>query len=1024
MIITEYLKLQKQFQEKYGEKTVLLYQIGSFYEIYGYDPTCCTSDAARKDKDGIVWNEAIGLAQEMSIVLNSALSRENKNEPYSILNCYKVGFPMIAYEKNRATLLANDYAIVRMDQEDTPTSGKKNRKIAEICSPDLELDAISSLSSTNNIVAIYVEYLSGANTQASSEKYSNYLITTGVAVVDIITGQNRICEFYSKPDDQIFALQEIHRFLLGHSPKVVLLYVDDFPGDASKYTEFVSKTLESHRYERFITHTNNVNKEYKNPAYQTEFFNKLFAPPQKQIGLLNIISEKNNNIIETLGLERMNYGRISYMLLLQYCYSHNNEIVGKLSKPDLQWLDEDRHLILTHNAISQLEVLNTRSNKKTDSLMNVLDETHTLLGKRLLANLLQNPMLKATDIQVYYDIVGELSEKNKENIEYYKILARALKELPDIGRYQRKLAIKIISPKEVAVLYHAYIKIIELYVTILQSPLPTLHKNLLSTEDITSFNAYISRYAGIFDFQRLECCYTASSESGSTYFEFVDVPIRPGVYPDIDRDNMELLAAENQLNLIVDHLNTFLVKSKGEKISYKNAKKKVGAKKQDPTSIILSTTNAKAKLLTEAPVDTTLCGKLVSRTLTANEKTIGSDIIDGLIHVINSSRNNLRRKLYVLYVDILTEMNNYGFFDNLAMMIAKIDVWHSYSKVSQLYKYYKPTLINADGGSYFEIDELRHPIVERIEQNYVTNDVALGNADGCKRTDGILLFGLNQVGKSTLAKALALNIIMAQAGCYTAGRLKFVPYKKIITRLNGGDDIHQGKSSFANEMAELRTILRQADHNTLVIGDEIAHTSDTTSAIGITVSATLYLLKRKASFIFATHMHEILNVSYMKQIDQDKLRICHLSVNKDEQTRKVIYNRKLQPGHGDSVYGVIVAESLDLPSEFIETAYEIVNEVMNKNMQIIETKKSKYNTNLYVDSCTICKSNTDLHTHHLLEQKYADEKGFIGSMHKNSIDNLVVLCNKCHTELHQQKKEIVSISTGTGKLLTLKESIV
>jgi hypothetical protein len=83
-IIIEYLNLQKKYQDQYGERTVVLMQIGSFYEIYGYDPTYCTCEEAKVDKDGRIWNEAIGHAIELSVVLNSVLTHEDGNEPYGI----------------------------------------------------------------------------------------------------------------------------------------------------------------------------------------------------------------------------------------------------------------------------------------------------------------------------------------------------------------------------------------------------------------------------------------------------------------------------------------------------------------------------------------------------------------------------------------------------------------------------------------------------------------------------------------------------------------------------------------------------------------------------------------------------------------------------------------------------------------------------------------------------------------------------------------------------------------------------
>ena len=35
-VLDEYMRLSALYQDKYGPKTIVLYQIGKFYEVYGY----------------------------------------------------------------------------------------------------------------------------------------------------------------------------------------------------------------------------------------------------------------------------------------------------------------------------------------------------------------------------------------------------------------------------------------------------------------------------------------------------------------------------------------------------------------------------------------------------------------------------------------------------------------------------------------------------------------------------------------------------------------------------------------------------------------------------------------------------------------------------------------------------------------------------------------------------------------------------------------------------------------------------
>src|SRR5579862_7627772 len=225
-----YLALQQKFEEQYGERTILVYAVGVFYETWEYDPSYCTDEKYKIDNSGKIWNEKIGHSTEVSIILDYELTFENVEKPFSIENPMKCGYPTIAYDKTLKKLLANDYTVIRMDQ--TKTNGKVTRFVTEICSPTLQIDTISLTRVTSNIATIYIEYQKG-----TIGKYENFLITTGVSVVDIITGENKICEFYSKIDDEAQAIQEIYRFLITHKPRELIIHIADMPDNLSTHSE-------------------------------------------------------------------------------------------------------------------------------------------------------------------------------------------------------------------------------------------------------------------------------------------------------------------------------------------------------------------------------------------------------------------------------------------------------------------------------------------------------------------------------------------------------------------------------------------------------------------------------------------------------------------------------------------------------------------------------------------------------------------------------------------------------------------
>jgi len=1049
-IITDYLDAQKKYEQQYGERTVVLMEIGNFYEIYEYDPSYCTSEDAKVDSNGKVWNEHIGHAVDISVVLNCVLTYEDGSKPYGIKSPHKIGFPNIAIEKNRTTLLANDYTVIRIDQVKGNKGKETERYLAEICSPTMQLDHITTARATSNVACIYIEYHQGMNPLRNH--YENFVITTGAAVIDIITGNNRVCEFYSKAEDQIHAVQELYRFLIAHYPRELIVHVNDLPPGLDKHNEstpnpyikYLEKVLELKRFDRMNVHVNSVISDYKKISYQIEVFNKLFyknQSAQNNKGLtLNVIQIRNDKIIEELGLERMNYGRIAYLLLMQHCHSYNSDIITKLSKPDLQWIDEHKHLILAHNAIVQLDLIpnnhNIKLKRKTeiDSLMSVLDHNQTHLGRRVLHTLLQNPMLNSSEIQSYYDMVDEMSTLVNETDTLWMLLDKYLKELPDVGRLQRKLEIKLISPKELAVLFSAYIKIINMYILILNTKTPVLHTQMLTQTDVSNFNQFIAKFSGVINFTALESCrIDSSSESGSKWLEFNECPVKPGYYTDIDLQAKSLSEAEFALQQIVDHLNNHLSHTRGKKIQFKSANKKQGATKREPSDTILTTTTAKANELSMTNIDINLCGQIQVLPYNSSERMITSDKINYLSSLIDTTKAWMRHRLLNIYDDIIHEMTTkYTFFVPIASLIAKLDLLHSYAKVSSMYNYFRPEIVTNDNNpSYVEAREIRHPIIERIIDNaYVTNDVMLGggytNDDNTiARTNGMLLYGINTSGKTSLGKAVALNIIMAQMGCFVPSRLKYKPYTKIITRLTGSDNLFKGSSSFAIEMEELRTILRQADNKTLIVGDEICSGTETNSGMTITCSAITTLVQRQSTFLFATHLHEIIKLSCITNLSPEKLYICHLSITYDDNAKVLVYDRKIKPGSGPSIYGLMVAKALHLPDDFLETANSILLEILGENDTIVSTKKSKYNSKIYVDSCSMCgktSAQTELHTHHIKEQSKADENKLIDNVSMNIKNNLIVLCRDCHTNLHNSNTELESVTVPNGAIVRIKPS--
>lgn len=1028
-ITREYFGLQEEYQKKYGNRAVVLMQIGSFYEIYEYDSAVDPDAKSTKH---------IGHAVEISSILNMILTSKDSKRPHSMDNPYLVGFPCIAYERHCQVLLEHNYIIIRMDQEKTGSSkGGKNakveRSVVEILSPGTDLDNVNPIHGTNQIVCVYLEYQ-----KQIGRRLEDYLIIAGLSCLDVSTGKNIVAETYSKEDDPVKSLHDVYRFLAAQQPREILVHLNKFPTD--NYGGYVKNILELEKYPLVVIKSNELSSDFLKPNYQKQFLEKIFRNQKKIIpdsehkkinfesknndlskqvdGLkgpsLKIVNinpiVKNYSILEELNLERLSYGTVSYLALLQYAYEHNENIIHKLQNPETTWIDCEKHLILAHNAISQLNLLPDPNIKtrEVDSLFSIINGTHTLLGKRYLRCMLLNPITNIEELEMSYNRISELME----NSDLLQQIENILNKIPDLERYQRKLVLGLIKPKELASLFRGYFQITKLHVLLGSLSGSHLRNLLLSEQEILEFNECMTYTLSRVDLDLLEQC-----TLGETKMEFEKSFLLEGIDPTADSYVNTVKNIESTLEKICEALNECLQGSRGKMIELTTPKRKRSDDEDTTTGVGLYTTSHKAGVLKMCLAKIPpICGQLSFTTIKKDIVMITSEVIGPLCIELETAQTGLEKYLWTTYMNIVNTIGQtYNFFGSINRLIGLLDFTASNARMSLKYKYFRPTLVKSDK-SFLEIEDLRHPIIERlISTEYIPNSVKLGDSPY-----GILLYGSNSSGKSSLTKSIGLNIILAQAGMFTAGKLKYSPYHQIITRLSGNDDIFKGHSSFVVEMMELRTILRNADCKTLVLGDELTRGSESTSGSALSVATFQSLAERKASFIFSTHLHNLPDIEEIVCLtNTNALRICHLSTHYDEVLQTLIYDRKLKEGSGSSIYGIEVAKYLGIDRNFLEHANAIRRRIAQIQDEVLSTKKSRYNSTVYVDSCSMCHQKFNLQTHHIREQHEADDQGFIGHFHKNANFNLLVLCQKCHQELHANHLKIESKQILNGSILTV-----
>jgi DNA mismatch repair ATPase MutS len=305
--------------------------------------------------------------------------------------------------------------------------------------------------------------------------------------------------------------------------------------------------------------------------------------------------------------------------------------------------------------------------------------------------------------------------------------------------------------------------------------------------------------------------------------------------------------------------------------------------------------------------------------------------------------------------------------------IAQIDVAVSSAIMTQKFGLIRPSIIETKSENFLQISGLRHLLVEAQEIAYVPNDIVMGDRDCVDlpypdtvmldsrvhdgaHIRGVLLYGINSSGKSSLMKSIGIAVALAQSGFYVPAKaMKFSLVDGLYTRIQSRDNVAKSLSTFGVEMLELNTIFSRATERSLVLGDEISHGTETLSAVAIVASTIMELSQKGCLFLMTTHLHQLSMISELSALRE--VVHLHLSVRYDEVSDRLIYDRILKAGRGSSVYGLEFAESLHMNPHFLQNASRL-REKLAKEYDVLELGNQKEYIKRYRDvvasECVIC----------------------------------------------------------------------
>ena len=987
-LIKEYFELTKKYQDEYGENTILLMQVGSFFEVYGI---------YSEINKAITGSKIVDFSQicELNIV--------EKNTCIGKDNVMMAGFKDMQIEKYIKKIQDAGFTVVVYVQDEAVKN--TTRSLGGIFSPGTYFQP-ESQNLTNSITCIWIDLIE--NKVLMKGKF----VVVGVANIDIYTGKTSIFQFKETYINNPTTYDELERFISIYNPSEVLLisnlpeekeldYIISYAGISSSLIHKIHIIEKHEQPEKIQTEKMKRVKNCEKQSYQKEVLSKFYKFDDYNVFVQNFYE---NNIATQ-----------SFCYLLDFVYQHNPHLVNKLSEPIFE--NCSTRLSLANHSLKQLNIINDGNVKssKYSCVSQLLNNCQTPMGKRKFLYNILNPVCDEEYLQREYDITEYyLTELEKYN-NLYKMKLSSIK---DLSKWERLIFLKKISPKSFYSLHNNITIIKEIYNFIktdetLINYFNVFEPNILNIEgycdDLLNFinsNIDIEIAKDIDQCQQFEVNF-----------------IKLGVDEELDKKTDTLRDSEIKLEEIRIYLSS-LIENKEKKSSKTSDYVKIHETEKNNFSLL--STSRRCKLLADSlPASesittmsfiskgsTKMFDLKMSKNLFSFEKQstsnnyIVNEQINGLCKTISSIKISMRDLITLVFNKFVVKIESYqNKLESIINFITLIDLLHTKSSIAKSFNYCKPTIVKSDK-SFVDAKNLRHCLIEQFQTNeiYVTNDIVLGD----NQTDGMLLYGTNAVGKTSFIRALGIAVVLAQAGLYVpCSAFNFKPYKYIFTRIIGNDNIFKGLSTFAVEMSELRTILRLMNENSLVLGDELCSGTETMSAISIFIAGIQQLHRCGSSFIFATHLHEIVDFEEITSLN--KLVQKHMAVVYDKENDALVYDRKLRDGPGSNMYGLEVCKSLNLPDDFIKAAFEIRMKYSPENGSLLSQKSSHFNSKKIVSMCEKCFKNPAKEVHHLQHQSDANEDGLIyncdGVFHKNNLANLMSLCETCHNEMHQKFKK-------------------
>jgi len=751
------------------------------------------------------------------------------------------GFPHHSVNTYLPKLVKAGYRVAICDQLEDPKLTKTivKRGVTELVTPGVALnDEVLQAKSNNFLAAIH---------------YGKKKL--GLALVDISTG-----EFFTTQG----SLDYIDKLLQNFSPSEVLIqkqYKLDFQKDFS----------------------NRFNNFYLDDwAFQYDF---AFETLTKHFKV---------NSLKGFGIEDLEEGITACGAVFHYLSETHHNQIQHIS--NINRIVEDEFLWMDRFTIRNLELLNSNSLNGV-SLLDVIDETISPMGGRLLKRWLSFPLKSVEKIKWRQDIVKYLVDDKDAHL----LVTSQIKKISDLERLVSKVATFKISPKEINYLKNS-----------LDAIIPIKNWALSST------NKTIQHIGNL-----LHDCNELRAKIGVTLTENAPVNINKGN------------AIAEGVSSELDELRTLATKGK----DYLDAIVQREIERTQISSLKISFNNVFGYYIEvrNTHKDKVPDNWIRKQTLVSAERYITEELKEYETKILGAEEKIQQLELE-LFNTLIQEISQFiKPIQVNAQLIAQLDCFASFAHTAVSNNYVRPTV---DESLDIEIRNGRHPVIEKqlpIDSPYIANDLVLNQ----QQQQIIMITGPNMSGKSAILRQTALITLMAQIGSYVpAQQAKIGMVDKIFVRVGASDNISMGESTFMVEMNETASILNNLSNRSLILLDEIGRGTSTYDGISIAWAIAEYIHEHptKSKTLFATHYHELNEMSAIFE------RIKNFNVSVKEIKDTIIFIRKLVAGGSDHSFGIHVAKLAGMPTPVVHRANKMMKQ-LEKSHGADDVKKTIQKSN-------------------------------------------------------------------------------